>query len=59
MSKLKETNLLMDFIMTEMKKNHPSPNVVRTADVAILSDIAKSLAIIADKLCEEESEDKT
>ena len=59
MNKLKETNLLMDFIMTEMKKNCPSPNVVRTADVALLADIAKSLAMMADKLCEAESEDKT
>ena len=49
----------MDFIMTEMKKNCLSPNVVKTADVALLADIAKSLAMIADKLCEAESEDKT
>lgn len=57
MGKLKETDFLIDFIMTKLKE--PSPNVVKTSDVALLADIAKSLAMIADKLCDTESEDRT
>lgn len=58
MSKLEETNMLIDFLTTEMKKN-PGLNVAKSAEAAIFTDIAKSLAMIADKLCEIESEDKT
>ena len=57
MSKLKETNSLMNHIMDDLEKN-PSSSVVKAANVVLLADIAKSLAMIADKLCEEESESK-
>lgn len=54
MSKLEETNLLIDYIT---KLQNAGLNANHTA--TILVDIAKSLAMIADKLCEAESEDKT
>lgn len=49
MSKLEETNLLIDYI-TKLKET--GLNVDNTV---MLADIAKSLAMIADKLCGEES----
>ena len=58
MSKLEETELLLDFMTAELRKN-PDSNADRAANTALLADIAKSLAMVADKLCEEESEDKT
>ena len=57
MSKLKETELLLNFMKIELRKN-PDPNADRAANTALLADIAKSLAVIADKLCEAESEEK-
>lgn len=51
MSKLNETNLMVDCIT---KLNESGINV---DNAMILADIAKSLAIIADKLCEAESEE--
>lgn len=57
MSKLEETELLLDFMTAELRKKTDS-NADRAANTALLADIAKSLAMIADKLCEE-SEDKT
>ena len=57
MSKLKETNSLINRIMNDLEKN-PSSSVIEAANTALLADIAKSLAMIADKLCEEESESK-
>lgn len=58
MNKLKETNLLIDYIIADFKEN-PNPDNAKAANGALLADIAKSLAMIADKLCEAESEDKT
>ncbi len=58
MSKLNETNSLINRMTAELRKN-PNPNADRAANTALLADIAKSLAMVADKLCEEESEDKT
>jgi len=52
MSKLDETNLLIDYIAKLKEKGINIDNSI------MLADIAKSLAIIADKLCGEESEDK-
>lgn len=52
MSKLEETNSLIDFI-TKMKESR-----FIDVDNVVLADIAKSLAMIADKLCGAESEDK-
>ena len=57
MSRLNETNSLINRIMNDLEKN-PSSSVIEAANTALLADIAKSLAMIADKLCEE-SEDKT
>ena len=58
MSKLEKTELLLDFMTAELRKS-PDSNADRAANTALLADIAKSLAMIADKLCEKESEDKT
>lgn len=48
MSKLEETNGLID-LLTEYKENG-----FNVDDKVFLADIAKSLAMIADKLCEEQ-----
>lgn len=58
MSKLEETESLLGFMTAELRKN-PDSNADRAANTALLADIAKSLAMIADKLCEIESEDET
>lgn len=50
MSKLEETNLVIEYIT---KLEELGLNVNNTV---ILADIAKSLAMIADKLCGSESE---
>ena len=52
MSKLKETNKLIDYITRLKESGLDIDNTV------MLADIAKSLAMIADKLCGAESEDK-
>ena len=52
MNKLKETNWMIDHLA---RLNAPGVNVDNTV---ILLDIAKSLAMIADKLCGTESDDK-
>lgn len=52
MSKLEETNSIIDYVAKLGELGIDIDNTV------ILADIAKSLAIIADKLCEAESEDK-
>ena len=52
MSKLEETNLFIDYITKLRESNLDVDNTV------ILADMAKSLAMIADKLCGAESEDK-
>ena len=52
MSKLAETNLLIDYI-TKIKESN-----LNVDNTIFLADIAKSLAMIADKLCEAESEGK-
>lgn len=51
MSKLEETNLLIEF-MTKLKESN-----LNVDNTAVLLDIAKSLAMIADKLCGSESEE--
>jgi len=51
MSKLEETNLLIDY-MTKLKESN-----LNIDNTVVLLDIAKSLAMIADKLCESESEE--
>lgn len=45
MSKLEETNLLIDYLIKLKEKKLEIDNA------ALLADIAKSLAMIADKLC--------
>lgn len=50
MSKLEETNLMIGYI-TKIKENG-----LTVDNALILADIAKSLAMIADKLCGTESE---
>lgn len=52
MSKLEETNLLIG-CMTKLKESN-----LNIDNTAALLDIAKSLAMIADKLCGSESEEK-
>lgn len=52
MSKLEETNLLIKYIAKLQNAG------LKVDNIAVLLDIAKSLAMIADKLCEE-SEDET
>lgn len=52
MSKLEETNLLIDY-MTKAKEAR-----IDIDNTVVLADMAKSLAMIADKLCGAESEDK-
>ncbi len=52
MSKLEETNKLIDYLSKLDEQGLKVDNTV------ILADIAKSLAMIADKLCEVESENK-
>lgn len=52
MSKLEETNMMIGYI-TELGESG-----IDVGNKVLLADIAKSLAMIADKLCEEESEDK-
>lgn len=58
MSKLEETNSLIDYATEIMGSTLKGNNMANTM---ILADIAKSLAMIADKLCgtDAESEDKT
>ena len=51
MSKLEETNKLIDYI-TKLKENG-----LTVDNTIMLADIAKSLAMIADKLCVTESEE--
>lgn len=51
MSKLEETNLMIEFITEAEKSGLKFDNKI------ILADIAKSLAMIADKLCEKEREE--
>lgn len=53
MSKLEETNLLIDCINKLQDAGLKSD----TENIAVLLDIAKSLAMIADKLCGAESEE--
>lgn len=45
MSKLEETNLLIDYLI-KLKESK-----LEIDNAALLADIAKSLAMIADKLC--------
>ena len=52
MNKLEETNAVIDYV-TKLKENG-----LEVENTIFLADIAKSLAIIADKLCVAESEDK-
>ena len=52
MSKLEETNSLIDCVATLKKSG------INVDDTIVLPDIAKSLAMIADKLCGTESDDK-
>ena len=52
MSKLKETNLMIDYI-TKLKELG-----LNVDNSIMLADIAKSLAMITDKLCGAESGDK-
>ena len=52
MSKLEETNLMIDYLI---KLKESGINVDNTV---MLIDIAKSLAMIADKLCGAESEEE-
>lgn len=47
MSKLEETNMLIDYI-TKLKESG-----LNVDNIVMLADIAKSLAMIADKLCKE------
>lgn len=58
MSRLNEINSLINHMTAELRKN-PNSNADRVANTALLADIAKSLAMIADKLREKESEDET
>ena len=51
MSKLEETNELIDYITKLKESGFNIDNVI------MLADIAKSLAMIADKLCGTESEE--
>lgn len=57
MSKLEETNLMIDYI-TELKDAGVEGVDLDVVKSTMLADIAKSLAIIADKLCGSESEGK-
>lgn len=52
MNKLEETNLMIGYVNKLMEAGLTVDNSI------ILADIAKSLAMIADKLCGTESEDK-
>lgn len=52
MSKLEETHMLIDYAAKLQEAGLTVDNIV------VLLDIAKSLAMIADKLCGAESEDK-
>ena len=52
MSKLEETNLMIDYLVKLDKSG------IKIDDTVIFTDIAKSLAMIADKLCGAESEKK-
>lgn len=52
MTKLEETNTLIKYIIDLRNVD------VKVDDSVLLADIAKSVAMIADKLCGEESEDK-
>ena len=51
MSKLEETNAMIDYV-TKLKESG-----LTVENTVFLADIAKSLAIIADKLCKAESEE--
>ena len=51
MSKLDETNRLID-VITEIKEK----GIYEIDNTVFLADIAKSLAMIADKICEVEHE---
>ena len=55
MSKLEETKLLIEGIA---KVQELGIDVNGAGILSLLADIAKSLAMISDKLCAEESEDK-
>ncbi len=50
MSKLEETNLLIDYMAKTTEAG------IKVDNTLFLADIAKSLAMIADKLCGAESE---
>ena len=50
MSKLDETNLMIDYL-TKLEESG-----IKFNNTAILADIAKSLAMIADRVCGTESE---
>lgn len=52
MSKLEETNKLIDYLAK------PDESGLKVNNTVILADIAISLAMIADKLCGTESDDK-
>lgn len=52
MSKVEETNAMIEYV-TKIKNTG-----LEVDNTIFLADIAKSLAMIADKLCETESEDK-
>ena len=52
MSKLEETNLMIGYL-TKLNESG-----IKIDNTVILTDIAKSLAMIADKLCGTESENK-
>lgn len=52
MSKTEETNALIEYV-TKIKNEG-----IEIENTIFLADIAKSLAMIADKLCETESEEK-
>jgi len=51
MNKLEETNLMIDYL-TKLEESG-----IKVNNTVILADIAKSLAMIADKLCGAESEE--
>ena len=52
MNKLEETNLLIDYITKLKEKGFNIDNTI------MLADIAKSLAMIADRLCETKESEK-
>ena len=52
MSKLEETNMMIDHI------TKPKESGINVDNTVMLADIAKSLAMIADKLCRADKEDE-